>query len=230
MTRRGASPAGFDWTRRSLAMDEYSSDIAFTPIVKEIQTRRGSRDTYRYMEECGSWKTTVTPELAAYLAERDSCYLATTNGQGQPYIQHRGGPKGFLHVLDEHTIAFADFSGNKQYITTGNLLENDRAFIFLMDYGNRRRIKLWGRARVVEDDEALVAQLMPRNYRARAVQAILFTLSAWDVNCHQHIPVKFSASLVEASLGQLKSRIAELEAENAELRAALNGAANNPSS
>jgi len=202
-------------------MDQYSSDVAFTPTVKEIQTRRGSREEYRYMEECGGWRTTVTPELAAYLADRDSMYLATTNAQGQPYVQHRGGPKGFLKVLDEHTIAFADFNGNKQYITTGNLQENDRAFIFLMDYMNRRRIKLWGRARVVEDDMDLVAQLMPRNYRARAIQAIVFTVSAWDVNCHQHIPQKFGAAVVEASLEKLNARIAELEAENQQLRGQL---------
>lgn len=202
-------------------MEQYSSDVAFTPTVKEIQTRRGSREEYRYMEECGGWRTTVTPELAAYLADRDSMYLATTNAQGQPYVQHRGGPKGFLKVLDEHTIAFADFNGNKQYITTGNLQENDRAFIFLMDYMNRRRIKLWGRAHVVEEDMDLIAQLMPRNYRARSVQAIIFKVTAWDVNCHQHIPQKFSTAVVETSLEKLKTRIAELEAENQQLRSQL---------
>jgi predicted pyridoxine 5'-phosphate oxidase superfamily flavin-nucleotide-binding protein len=197
-----------------------SSDVAFTPAVKAVQDRRGSRKMYRRMEEHGGWETKVTPELAAFLAERDSAYFATANTAGQPYIQHRGGPKGFIHVLDEQTLGFADYVGNRQYISTGNLAENDRAFLFFMDYAHRRRVKIWGRARVVEDDPELIAKLMPKGYDAKPQQAIVFTVEAWDVNCPQHIPQKFDAADVAASVEKLQHRVAELEAENARLRAA----------
>ena len=196
-----------------------SSDVAFTPAVKAVQERRGSRKSYRRMEEHGGWETRVTPELAAFLAERDSAYFATASAAGQPYIQHRGGPKGFIRVLDEQTLGFADYVGNRQYISTGNLAENDRAFLFFMDYAHRRRVKIWGRARVVEDDPELLAKLMPKGYDAKPQQAILFTVEAWDVNCPQHIPQKFDAADVAASLEKLQHRISELEAENARLRA-----------
>ncbi len=196
-----------------------SSDVAFTPAVKAVQERRGSRKTYRRMEEHGGWETKVTPELAAFLAERDSAYFATANAAGQPYIQHRGGPKGFVHVLDEQTLGFADYVGNRQYISTGNLAENDRAFLFFMDYAHRRRVKIWGRARVVEDDSEFLAKLMPKGYDAKPQQAIVFTVEAWDVNCPQHIPQKLDAVDVAASVEKLQHRIAELEAENTRLRA-----------
>jgi predicted pyridoxine 5'-phosphate oxidase superfamily flavin-nucleotide-binding protein len=196
-----------------------SSDVAFTPAVKAVQERRGSRKAYQRIEDKGGWRTTVTPELAAFLADRDSAYLATANAAGQPYIQHRGGPKGFIRVIDEKTLGFVDFTGNQQYITTGNLAENDRAFIFLMDYAERRRVKLWGRARVVEDDPELIKRLMPDRYDAHPLQAILFTLEAWDMNCPQHIPQKIDAADVKVVLDKLNRRIAELEAENARLRA-----------
>jgi len=195
-----------------------SSDVAFTASVKALQERRGSRKAYRRMEERGGWETRVTPELAAFLAERDSAYLATANSAGQPYVQHRGGPKGFIRVLDDNTLGFADFVGNRQYITTGNLAENDRAFLFLMDYAHRQRIKIWGRARVVENDAGLLAKLMPAGYDARPQQAILFTIEAWDVNCPQHIPQKFDAADVAAAVAKLERRVSELEAENARLR------------
>lgn len=193
-----------------------ASDVAFTPSVKAQQERRGSRNAYRRMEEGDGWETTVTPELAAFLAERDSFYLATATAEGQPYIQHRGGPPGFLRPIDEQTLAFADFAGNRQYVSLGNLAENDRAFLFLMDYANRRRIKIWGHARVVEDDPALLAELVPAGTKARAERVILFTVTAWDMNCPQHIPQKIDARDVE----RLVTRIRELEAENAALRAA----------
>ncbi len=196
-----------------------SSDVAFTPAVKAVQERRGSRKTYRRMEEHGGWETKVTPELAAFLAERDSAYFATANAAGQPYIQHRGGPKGFVHVLDEQTLGFADYVGNRQYISTGNLAENDRAFLFFMDYAHRRRVKIWGRARVVEDDSEFLAKLMPKGYDAKPQQAIVFTVEAWDVNCPQHIPQQLDAVDVAASVEKLQHRIAELEAENTRLRA-----------
>ncbi len=194
-----------------------SSDVAFTPSVKAVQERRGSRAAYRRMEERGGWQTIVTPELRAFLAQRDSAYLATANSAGQPYVQHRGGPKGFIRVLDDKTLAFADYAGNRQYITTGNLLENDRAFLFLMDYTHRQRVKIWGRARVVENDPELLERLMPKGYKARPEQAIVFTVEAWDVNCQQHIPQKFDAVDVAASMQKLRARIDELEAENRRL-------------
>jgi len=195
-----------------------SSDIAFSPSVKAVQARRGSRAGYAKMEQKGGFATTIDDALAGFIAEQRSFYLATANDEGQPYIQHRGGPKGFLRVLDDKTLAFADFSGNKQYITTGNLADNPKAFIFLMDYANRRRVKIWGTARAVEDPE-LVAQLMPEGYRARGEQAVMFTIEAYDVNCPQHIPQMVFAEDVAEIVTDLRKRIGELEAENARLRA-----------
>jgi uncharacterized protein len=194
-------------------MTAITNDIAFTPAVKAVQSRRGSRAGYAKAAAARPWSDRITPELAAFVAERDSAYLATVNAEGQPYIQHRGGPKGFLRVLDDRTIAFADYRGNRQYITIGNLAENDRAFLFLMDYAERQRIKIWGRARIVEDDAALLARLMPEGYRARPEQVLLFTVEAWDANCPQHIPRKIDEADVAAVVGRLQARIAELEAQ-----------------
>ena len=191
----------------------YSSDVAFTPTVKVVQARKGSRRSYERMEQGGSWETTVTPELAEFIAAQTSVYLASANAAGQPYIQHRGGPPGFLKVIDAHTIGFADFVGNRQFITTGNLSENPQAHLFLMDYAHRRRIKLWGTARVIEGDAELLAKLMPVGYKARGEQAIVFAISAWDSNCPQHIPQRFEAADVAAALATRDQRIAELEAQ-----------------
>ena len=196
----------------------YSSDVAFTPTVKAIQARKGSRKSYAHVEENGGWRTEVDDDLAAFLAETNSLFLATASADGQPYMQHRGGPKGFVKVLDKHTLAFADFSGNRQYITQGNLAENPKANIFIMDYAHRRRVKLWGTARVVEDDAALLASLMPAGYKARPEQVIVFTIAAWDTNCPQHIPQKFDAGDVAAALAARDARIDELEAEVAAMR------------
>ncbi|MGH6815616.1 MAG: pyridoxamine 5'-phosphate oxidase family protein [Hyphomicrobiaceae bacterium] len=190
-----------------------TTEVAFTPSVKAEQERRGSRRAYAKLEAKGGWSDTVTAELAAMIAQVRSFYLATANTDGQPYIQHRGGPPGFLRVLDPHTLGFADFSGNRQYITAGNLADNPRAFIFLMDYTRRRRVKLWGRARMVTDDPELVARLMPDGYKARPEQAILFTLAAWDVNCQQHIPHLLPAEDVAAAIEALKERVRELETQ-----------------
>jgi predicted pyridoxine 5'-phosphate oxidase superfamily flavin-nucleotide-binding protein len=197
-----------------------SSDVAFTPVVKAVQTKRGSREGYAKMEARGGFRTAVTPDLAAYLAEARSFYLATASADGQPYVQHRGGPPGFLRVLDERTLGFADFKGNRQYITTGNLAENPRAYLFVMDYAQRRRVKLWGRARVVEDDPALLARLWPEGYTARPEQIVLFEVEAWDTNCPQHIPQMFHADDVGRTIVGLQTRIEELEAEVAALKAA----------
>jgi hypothetical protein len=193
-------------------------DVAFTPAVRAAQERRGSRAHHARMEEKRGWQSTVTPDLAAFIGERDSFYLATASAAGQPYIQHRGGPKGFLRVVDERTLGFADFKGNRQYITVGNLAENDRAFIFLMDYANRQRIKIWGRARVVDDDPELTAALAPPGYPGKPEQAILFTIDAWDANCRRHIPQLLPAADVAAAIERLHARIAELEAEIVRLR------------
>lgn len=201
-------------------MSRPSSDIAFTAAVKAVQARRGSRNAYAKREARGGFNTAITPDLAAFLSEVDTAYLATTNGAGQPYAQHRGGPKGFIRVIDDNTLGFADYAGNRQYITLGNLTENDQAFLFLMDYANRRRVKLWGRARVIEDDPALIDGLMPAGYGARSEQAILFTIEAWDINCSQHIPQKLDAAEVAAVIAKLQAHIDELAAENARLRAA----------
>ncbi len=194
-------------------MSRYSSDVAFTPAVKAWQAHMGSRRGYARMEQKGGWRTSVTPDLAAFLAERDSIYLATASAEGQPYIQHRGGPKGFLKVLDQRTLGFADLAGNKQYISAGNLSENDRAHLFLMDYANRRRIKIWGRARVVEDDADLLARLVDPAEKGRPERAIVFEIEAWDVNCPQHITPRYTEEQVAQVVAKLTDRIAELEAE-----------------
>jgi predicted pyridoxine 5'-phosphate oxidase superfamily flavin-nucleotide-binding protein len=196
----------------------YSSDVAFTPAVKAIQARKGSREAYAHVEARGGWRTEIDDHLAAFLGQADSLYFATASADGQPYIQHRGGPKGFVRILDRNTLAFADYSGNRQYITQGNLSENPKANIFLVDYAHRRRVKIWGEARVVDDDPALLASLMPQGYKARPEQAILFRIAAWDTNCPQHIPQKFDAADVAAALASRDGRIAELEAELAALK------------
>jgi uncharacterized protein len=195
----------------------YASDIAFTPSVKAIQDRKGSRAGYHKTEVRG-WRTKITPDLVEFIAAQTSFMLATASADGQPYIQHRGGPAGFLRVLDENTLAFADFSGNRQYITQGNLAENAKAYIFIIDYLNRRRIKLWGRARVVENDPDLLAKLMPEGYEARPEQVIVFTVSLWDTNCPQHIPQKLDLADVVQVIAERDKRIAELEAEVEKLK------------
>jgi hypothetical protein len=199
----------------------YSSDVAFTPAVKAVQTRKGSREAYADVETRGGWRTGIDENLAGFLAQANSLYFATASAEGQPYIQHRGGPKGFIRVLDENTLAFADYGGNRQYITQGNLSENPKAYIFVMDYAHRRRVKIWGNARVVDDDPALLQSLMPQGYKARPEQVILFRIAAWDTNCPQHIPQKFDAADVAAALASRDARIAGLEAELAALRAAV---------
>jgi predicted pyridoxine 5'-phosphate oxidase superfamily flavin-nucleotide-binding protein len=199
---------------------EYSSDIAFTPSIKAVQTRKGSRQAYHRVEERGSWPTQITPDLAAFIEAQTSVFLATVSVEGQPYIQHRGGPAGFLRVLDDKTIGFVDFSGNRQYITQGNLADNPKAHLFLIDYAHQRRIKIWGEARVIEGDAELTAKLMPDGYKARPEQVILFTISAWDANCAQHIPQRFDATSVAAALAEREERIKALEAEIKRLREA----------
>ncbi len=199
-------------------MDQLISDIAFTPSVKAVQERLGSRNGYAKMEQKGGWSDGVTPDLAAFIAERDSFYLATATADGQPYIQHRGGPKGFLHALDEKTLAFADFAGNKQYISMGNLAENDKGYMFLMDYPNRRRVKVWGRVEVIEGDPGLLGELTHPDYKAKPERVFLFHVNAWDVNCPQHIQPRFTQEEIAPKIEALRARVSELEAEVARLR------------
>ena len=199
-------------------MSEFVSDIAFTPSVKAEQEKRGSREGYQNAIERRDWQKNISEDLASFIAERDSFYLATASRDGQPYIQHRGGPKGFLKVHDERTLAFADYSGNRQYVSLGNLAENDRAYIFLMDYANRRRIKIWGRARVIEDDTQLLQSLMPESYKARPERVFLFTIDAWDVNCPQHITQRFDEETVKLATAKLGEQVSLLQAENARLK------------
>lgn len=202
-------------------MATYSSDVAFTPAVKAEQEKRGSRASYAKMAANRDWPNRINDELAAFLAERDSLYLATVSGDGQPYVQHRGGPKGFIKVLDDRTLAFADYSGNRQYITLGNLADNPKAHIFLMDYAGRQRIKIWGTAEVIENDMALLERLTPEGYRARPERVILFAVSAWDANCPQHIVPRYDEATVKLATRRLSERVTRLEAENAALRARL---------
>ena len=196
-----------------------SSDIAFSPTVKDVQAERGSRTAYARVERGGGFETEVTGDLAGFLAEIDTAFLATANADGQPYVQHRGGPRGFIRPLDDHTLGFLDFAGNKQYVSTGNLRENPRVCLFLIDYARRRRIKVWGTARTVPATPELLTALALPGYRSRVEQVVLVTVTAWDVNCPQHIPQKLDATEVAGLVDGLRARIAELEAELARLRA-----------
>lgn len=189
------------------------SDIAFTESVKHFQQRNGSRDSYARMERGTGWSDRITPPLADFIAQQNSFYLATVNADGQPYIQHRGGPRGFLKVIDDTTLAFADFRGNRQFISQGNLADNRKAFLFLMDYVNRRRIKIWGEAWMIEGDEALLASVMPPDYGAAPERVLLFRVRAWDPNCPQHIPRKYDQEQVDAMLAEKDREIADLRAK-----------------
>ena len=191
-------------------MWQFPSDIAFTPAVKAVQTAKGSRDSYARAEHRG-WRTRVTPDLAEFLAGLDMFYFGTASAEGQPYVQYRGGSPGFLKVLDDRTLAFADFGGNRQYITLGNLSENARAFLFLMDYANQQRVKLWGTAKVVEDTK-LLDRLRAPDYPGKVERAIVFTIEAWDINCPQHIHQRYAHRQIKPVIDGLKARIAELEA------------------
>jgi predicted pyridoxine 5'-phosphate oxidase superfamily flavin-nucleotide-binding protein len=198
-------------------------DIVLTPAARREQEKRGSAKAYARKVEAG-YPDRVTPDLAGFLAELDTAFLGTSSAEGAPYIQHRGGPKGFIKVLDDRTLGFADFAGNKQYITISNLAGNDRAYLFLLDFANRQRIKLWGRTRVVENDPALMERLVDPGYRARPERAIVFTIEAWDVNCSQHITERYTQGEIAIAVAGFRERIRELESENAQLRAAAQAA------
>jgi uncharacterized protein len=211
--RRPGLTQAMDWTMSN------NSDMVFPPAARRAQAARGSARVYEKRITAG-FPDRVTPELAAFISGLDAAFLATVSAAGAPYIQHRGGPPGFIKVIDDKTLGFADYAGNRQYITVSNLADNDRAYLFLLDFARQRRIKLWGRARVVEDDPALLARLSDPGYRARPERAILFTVEAWDVNCTQHITARFTEDEVAKATAPLLARIAALEMENARLRAA----------
>jgi len=199
------------------------SDIVFTPAVKARQEEYGSRAGYAKFESTRGWESRVTPVLAEFIAAQTSMYLATANAQGQPYMQHRGGPQGFLHVLDEQTLAFADYAGNKQYITAGNLDENPKAQLFLMDYANAQRVKIWGEAKVVTGDQDLIARVSSPDYAARVERVIVFTINAWDANCPKHIPRLVKVEDVLPAIQERDQKIADLEARLKELERKLVG-------
>jgi predicted pyridoxine 5'-phosphate oxidase superfamily flavin-nucleotide-binding protein len=192
----------------------------FTSGVQKAQAERGSARAYADRLAQG-FPDRVTPELAKFIAEQDTAFLATATADGAPYVQHRGGPKGFIKVIDERTLGLADYRGNRQYITLANLSENDRAYLFLLDPARKQRIKFWGRARVIEDDAALVEKLFDAGYKARPERAILFTIEAWDVNCSSHIVARYTEAELEEFFTAVRTRIGELEAENARLKAEL---------
>ncbi|NNL67976.1 MAG: pyridoxamine 5'-phosphate oxidase [Myxococcales bacterium] len=202
-------------------MPALPSEIAFTPAVKAQQARLGSRESYARWEQSRGFQQEISEELSRFVAERDSLYLGTASADGQPYVQHRGGPRGFLRVIGPRTLAFADFGGNRQYLSVGNLSENPRAFLFLMDYENAVRIKIWGTAEFVEDDPALLEALVDPEYGATPERAIRFHVEAWDKNCRQHIPkLVHEGERVQA----LQARVAELEQEVRSLRAGADAA------
>lgn len=198
-----------------------SCDVAFSPTVRAVQALKGSRDAYAKLEARGGWATWITPELAGFISAQRSVFLATASADGQPYIQHRGGPPGFLRVVDETTIAFVDFSGNRQYISTGNLVDNPKAQLFLIDYASQRRVKIWGEARIVMDDAELIERLRSPDYKARPEQALIFKVRAWDANCPQHIPQRFEAGDVARILAARDAEIETLRADVARLQKAL---------
>lgn len=192
-------------------------EIAFTPEVQIAQSERGSRQTYEKYIANGPANDVITPKIAEFISQLDGFYLGTVSSNGYPYIQFRGGAPGFLKVLDEKRLGFADFSGNVQYITVGNLSGNDKAFMFLMDYRHRKRIKIWGRAEYIEGDSALIEQLRVPDYPAEIERAIIFHVEATSENCPQHIPIRYSETEVAAMMAPLQARIAQLEQQLANL-------------
>jgi uncharacterized protein len=197
-----------------------NSALVFTPSARQAQAARGSAKAYERKTATG-FPDRVTPDLAEFLMGIDTAFLGSVSAAGAPYIQHRGGPRGFIKVVDEKTLGFADYRGNRQYITLGNLADNDRAFLFLLNPATQQRIKLWGHARVVENDPDLITRLFDTGYQARPERAILFMIDAWDVNCSQHIAPRFTPAEIAEAASELRARIAALEAENRELRASL---------
>ncbi len=176
-----------DQPPRATRTDPQPDEIMFSAAVRAEQACRGSREIHARRAAAGGFAHALSADAIAFISERDSAFFATATARGQPYVQHRGGPPGFLKVLDERTVAFAEYVGNKQYISIGNLAENERSFLFLIDYAKARRLKLWGRGKVT-DEPTLLARIADPAYSARIERAIVFTVLAWDWNCSQHIP------------------------------------------
>ena len=230
-------PAGMSFRPRSLPcesagrigasctvrMPHRFAQIAFTPAVAEAQTRYGSRDANARIERLGAPDDTLTPDEEEFISARDSFYLASVSETGWPYIQHRGGPAGFLKVIDEKTLAFADFRGNTQLITTGNLSRDDRVALFLIDYPRQTRLKILGHASVVDPaaDPALAARLESAGYKARVERLVVIRIEAFDWNCKQHITPRYTRGELRQAMAPTLAKLQQLEQENAELRARL---------
>ena len=197
-------------------------DIASTPGVRAAQEANGAREYWANFHGDRTFDR-FTPAEAAFIAERDSFYMATVSESGWPYVQHRGGPAGFIRMLDDRTLAIPDFRGNRQYISTGNLATDDRAALILMDYPNRRRLKLYAHveARDLEADPKLAAELALPGYKAKVERALIIHLTAFDWNCPQHIVPRFSEAELEPALAPFRARLEALETENQALRAKL---------
>ena len=196
------------------------AELMFTPKVRQMQTAHGSRSAYaRLSEGSGSVPDPLTIQEAGFIAERDSFYMATVSETGWPYVQHRGGPTGFLKVIDEHTIGFADYRGNRQYVSVGNLGNDDRVSLFLMDYPNRQRLKLIGHARMVDAaTEPEITAKLHDGYAAKVERGIVIKVEGYDWNCPQHITPRYTVPEIEAMLQPVQKKIKALENENAELR------------
>ena len=194
------------------------AQVIFPPSARSAQERLGSRGLQERRERAGGFQQRVNDRLIAFLAHVDSFFIATATADGQPYIQHRGGPKGFLRVLGPTRLGFADFAGNRQYITVGRLSENTAVCIFLIDYARPARLKVWGHASVVANDVALLARLVESSYPARIERAILIEMDAWDINCPQHIPRKLAVEEFAKEYEVLEARLRALETENADLK------------
>lgn len=196
-------------------MPHHFAEIAFTPTVKKVQEEAGSRSSYARMEGVpDAVNRRLTEAEAGFIAARNSLYMATVGETGWPYIQHRGGPTGFVRVLDERRIGFADFRGNRQYVSVGNLMTDDRVSLFFMDYPNRTRLKLFGRARIIGlDDRAVLSRLEMPDYRARIERGLVIEVEGFDWNCPQHISKRFTLEEMQQVTAPLIERIAELEAE-----------------
>ncbi|MCR9088764.1 MAG: pyridoxamine 5'-phosphate oxidase family protein [Rhodobacteraceae bacterium] len=199
-------------------------DIAFTPAVEAAQTAQGSRElNARQQAQPGRSNTALTGDEAAFLAQRDSFYMASVGETGWPYLQHRGGPAGFVKVLDAQTLGFADFAGNRQYVSLGNLAGDDRVSLFFMDYLNRARLKMFGRASTIGPDDPRLDALSVDGYRARIERGFVIHVEGFDWNCPQHITQRFTLDEVEQATAKMMARIAELEAELAALKSGQSG-------
>lgn len=197
------------------------AEIGFTPRVLAEQARQGSATAYaKFLSEGADARDSIGPDEAAFIAQRDGFYQATVSETGWPYVQFRGGPRGFLKVLDEKTIAYADFRGNRQYLSVGNLKGEGRVALILMDYPNRRRLKVWGSATIVEaaDDPELIARLHDAGYKARPERAVVITVAAFDWNCPQHIPERYTLEELEPAFAQIRAELTRLREENARLK------------